>query len=125
MKIINLDELELKCIEFGIRNKMFTKDDLRGKNLFSITLNSRYMSKTCDIEIINLYGENIELKFYSEVWESIYAQLIHFFREYWNYIEDYTKMPLYMKLSEAISKCSKDGYVKQGDVFNELVKELA
>ena len=35
------------------------------------------------------------------------------------------KIPLYMKLSEAISKCSKDGYVKQGDVFNELVKELA
>ena len=103
---------------------MFKRENLRDKNLITISLSGRYMSKTCDIEIINLYGENVELKFYSEIWESIYAQLTHFFREYWNYIEDNTKIPLYMKLSEAISRCSKDGYVKQGDVFNELVKEL-
>lgn len=127
MKIINLDELEQKCIEFGIKNGFFTKEDLNYKNLFTINLNGRYESKTCDIwfkDMIDNRGINIPLKFYSESWELLYSQLEHFFRDYWNYIKDNSKMPLYMKLSEAISKHSKNGYIESVKVFEEISKHL-
>ena len=49
MKIINLDELEKKCLEFGIKNGFFTREDLEKDNLVKIQLNGKLKNKQCDI----------------------------------------------------------------------------
>ena len=121
MKIINLDELELKCIEFGIKNNLFTKEELSKNNLFTIILNGRYNSKTCGITFKSI--ENETITFSSETWENLYYQLECFFRETWNYIEDNNKMPLYMKIAEMISKQSKNGFISVTSI-NSKIREM-
>jgi hypothetical protein len=125
VKVINLDELELKCIEFGITNKLFTKEDLKDKNLFTISMRGLYHNKTIDILFkVDGYAENdINIRFNSENWENLYYKINDFFRDYWNYIKDNNKMPLYMKLCEAIDKHSKNGVVTMANVDKEI-KEL-
>ena len=121
MKIINLDELELKCTEFGIKNKLFTKEDLKDYNLFTINLNGRYKSKTCDILFKDL-EESITFK--SETWEKLYYQLDKFFSNTWDYIEDNSKMHLYMKIAEMIGKQSKNGFICASTINQEIRKLL-
>lgn len=129
MKIINLDELELKCLEFGIKNKLFTKEDLNKDNLVTIVLKGSYHSKTCDIWIKGLKGDNYfnwcdyPITFKSESWENLYYQLDCFFRETWDYLEDNSKMPLYMKIAELIGKQSNGGFVSARKI-NEEIKKL-
>lgn len=130
MKIINLDELELKCLEFGIKNNFFTKEDLKKDNLLSIVINGRYHSKTIDIWIKGYKGDNpydiceYPITFSSESWEKLYYQLDCFFRETWDYIEDNSKMPLYMKIAELIGKQSKNGFVCATKINEEIRKLL-
>lgn len=130
MKIINLDELELKCLEFGIKNKLFTKEDLQKDNLVSIELKGTYHLKTCSIWIKGFKGNNqhniceYPLAFYSETWENLYYQIECFFRETWNYLEDSNKMPLYMKIAELIGKQSRNGFVCAGKINEEISKLL-
>lgn len=123
MKVINLDELELKCIEFGIKNNFWEKEDLKDKNLFTINLNGRYHSKTCDIWLNNK-GESIPLNFKVESWEYLYYELGEFFRSTWDYYEDENKKPLYMKIAELIGKQSKGGFVCAGKINEEIRKLL-
>lgn len=121
MKIINLDELELKCIEFGIKNGLFNNEDLKDINLFTINLNGRYNSKTCDITF-KAIEESIV--FHSESWEKLYYQLDKFFSNTWDYVEDNSKMPLYMKIAEMISKQSKNGFICASTINQEIRKSL-
>lgn len=123
MKIINLDELDLKCIEFGLKNNIFTKEDLKKENLFTVSLQSRYHSKTCDIWFAN-EDEDIEIKFTSETWENLYYQLDRFFSETWNYFDDNSKMPLYMKIAELIGRQSKNGFINASKINEEIRKLL-
>lgn len=126
MKIINLDELELKCIEFGIKNNFFTKEDLKKDNLVSIVIKGSYRSKTIDIWIKGYKGDNphniceYPITFNSETWEKLYYQLDCFFRETWNYLEDNSKMPLYMKIAELIGKQSKNGFVNASEINRQI-----
>jgi len=135
MKIINLDELEQKCIEFGIRNGFFLKEDLANKNLFIINLTGRYKSKCIEIsfsmpriELTDIERVSLNLdkpiRFICEKWEEVYWQVELFFRDYWNYLEDNNKMPLYMKINEAINRHSKNGSVTMAKVYQEILKEL-
>lgn len=133
MKIINLDELELKCLEFGLANNFFRKEDLGKDNLFTIRLKGTIQSKTIEIYFnylnqpldssIHLFC-NKPLSFTCKKWEEVYWEVNVFFRDYWNYVDDKNKIPLYMKINEAINNHSKNGYVKTADVFNEIGKEL-
>lgn len=130
MKIINLDELEQKCIEFGLSNNLFTRDDLGDKNLFSINIKGCYREKSIEIWIKGLVLDNPvfprskPLSFTSDTWENLYYQLDEFFRAYWVYTADNNKMPLYMKLCEAISRHSKNGFVSVDKIHQEITKEL-
>jgi hypothetical protein len=133
MKIINLDELEKKCLEFGIKNGFFDREDLEKDNLVKIQLNGKLKNKQCDIcfsfkdisknSYIHLYV-NQPIIFKSESWENLYSQLDIFFRETWNYIEDNKKMPLYMKIAELIGKKSKNGFVNASEINQEIQKLL-
>jgi len=122
MKIINLDELELKCIEFGIKNNLFTRDELKDKNLFSVNLRGMYRSKTCDIWFEGLHNEPIT--FLSKSWENLYYQLDIFFMETWEYSKHKDRLPLYMKIAEAIGKQSKNGFVNASKINEEISKLL-
>lgn len=133
MKIINLDELELKCLNFGIKNNFFTKEQLQDKNLVTINIVGKYRSKCCEIyftfpnipldstEHLNI---NKPIRFMSESWENLYYQLDCFFRETWDYMEDNSIMPLYMKIAELIGKQSKGGFVCAGKINEEIRKLL-
>lgn len=133
MKIINLDELELKCLNFGIKNNFFTKEQLQDENLVTIKIIGKYHSKSCEIlfKFPNLPLDSTEhlntnkpIRFIAETWENLYYQLDCFFRETWDYIEDNSKMPLYMKIAEMISKKSKNGFVCAGKINQEIRKLL-
>lgn len=131
MKIINLNELENKCLEFGIKNNLFAIEDLKKENLIKILINGEYKAKKIDIWIKGFKGDNLNNKcliypisFCSETWENLYYQLDVFFRETWNYIEDNNKMPLYMKIAELIGKQSKNGFCNDSDINNEIRKLL-
>jgi len=133
MKIINLDELESKCLEFGIKNGFFAKEDFKKENLFTISLRGSYHNKTCDIlfsfknvdlnSTIHLFN-NKAITFKSESWEDLYYQLDCFFSNTWNYIEDNNKMPLYMKIAETIGRHSKNGFVNASKINEEIRKML-
>ena len=133
MKIINLNELENKCLEFGIKNGFFTREDLLKDNLVKIQLSGKLKNKRCDIYFsfkdiskknsIHLYV-NQPIMFKSETWENLYSQIDIFFRETWDYIEDNKKMPLYMKIAELIGKKSKNGFVNSSDINQEIQKLL-
>ena len=123
MKIINLDELEKKCLEFGIKSKFFKKEDLKKENLISIIIKGDYHKKNIDIWFKGFKGDN-PLSFNSETWEKLYYQLDKFFSNTWNYIEDNSKMPLYMKIAELIGKQSKNGFVCAATINNEIRKLL-
>lgn len=85
MKIINLDELEQKCLEFGIKNSCFTKNDLGKDNLVTMSIRGMYENKTIDIVIKGLYKSGFNgmletLRFTSTTWEDLYYQLREFFK---------------------------------------------
>lgn len=128
MKIINLDELELKCLEFGIKNNFFNKEDLKKGNLVSIILKGNYNSKTCNIWIKGFKGDNpynrceYPITFKSKSWENLYYQLDCFFRENWDYLENNIRKPLYMKIAELIGSHSKNGFVCTEKINEEIGK---
>lgn len=130
MKIINLDELEKKCLEFGIKSKFFKKEDLKKGNLISIIIKGDYHKKNIDIWFKGFKGDNpyniceYPISFSSETWEKLYYQLDKFFSNTWNYIEDNSKMPLYMKIAELIGKQSKNGYINASEINQEIQKLL-
>lgn len=133
MKIINLDELELKCLNFGIKNNFFTEEQLQDKNLVTINITGKYHSKCCEIyftfpnvpldsaEHLNI---NKPIRFIAESWENLYYQIDKFFSNTWDYLEDNSKMPLCMKIAEMISKQSKNGFVCAGKINEEIRKLL-
>lgn len=123
MKIINLDELELKCIEWGIKNKLFTKEDLKDKNLFTINLNGRYHSKTCDLSFKS-FEQPITIS--ADTWEDLYYKIDDFFRNIWDYTNpiDINKAPLYMQITEELKKKSLNNVVKLSDVHQVLTEKL-
>jgi len=130
MQIINLDELERKCLEFGIKNKCFTKEDFNDENLVTISIKGRYQSKTIDIMIKGMKSANennpldYPITFTAVTWENLYYQLDKFFADTWDYIADHNKMPLYMKVAELIGKHSKGGFVNAGKIKTEIAKLL-
>lgn len=130
MKIIDLDELELKCINFGIKNRFFTKEQLKKENLISIVIKGDYHNKTIDIWLKGFKGDNsyniceCPISFKSETWENLYYQLDKFFSNTWDYLEDDSKMPLYMKIAEIIGKQSKNGFVCASTINQEIRKLL-
>lgn len=123
MKIINLDELEQKCIAWGIKNKLFAKEDLKDKNLFTINLNGRYHSKTCDLAF-KAFEPQVTLS--AETWEDLYYKIDDFFRNTWDYTNpvDIDKAPLYMQITEELKKKSINSVVKLSDVHKVLVEKL-
>lgn len=122
MKIINLDELELKCIEYGIKNDFFTREELGKDNKFLINIRSTYHAKTIDIQFVN----DVEISLSSETWENLYYKIIDFFRPTWDYTNpiDLNKAPLTMQITETLNKKSINGTVKLRDVYDVIVKKL-
>lgn len=90
MKAINLDELEIKLLQYGIVKGLFTKEDLGKDNLVRVKIEGYYHHKTCivDFNILNMdyqdndkiFDKNGWLTFESSTWEDLYYKIEEFLR---------------------------------------------
>lgn len=86
MKVINLDEVEIECIKWGIKNGLFTEKDLKQDNLFSIKLLGKYHNKKCTLifrgmSIETCKGKSNKIILVSKTWEDLYYKIKDFFND--------------------------------------------